>query len=66
MRLKPQLDQDIVKRLRTRLGVSSLSKPEIKSRIEEYMQEMKSARVAELEEVLEYLTSVMRENLGLV
>ena len=30
------------------------------------MQEMKSARVAELEEVLEYLTSVMRENLGLV
>lgn len=42
------------------IGSELLSKPEIKSRIEGYMQKMKSARVAELEEVLEYLTSVMR------
>lgn len=38
------------------IGSELLSKPEIKSHIEGYMQKMKSARVAELEEVLEYLT----------
>lgn len=42
------------------IGSELLNKPEIKSHIEKCMQQIKSEKIAEVEEILEYLTSVMR------
>lgn len=41
-------------------GCENLTKPNIKSYIELRLQELKSKRTADAEEVMEYLTSVMR------
>lgn len=42
------------------IGSELLKKPEIKNRIEELMAEINEPTIAKAEEVLEYLTSVMR------
>lgn len=44
------------------IGTENLIKPNIKSYIEERLEELKSERTADAQEVLEYLTSVMRGN----
>lgn len=41
-------------------GAENLKKPQIKSYIDERLDELKSEKVADQQEVLEYLTSVMR------
>lgn len=43
-------------------GAENLRKPQIKSYIDERLEELKSERTADAQEVLEYLTSVMRGN----
>lgn len=43
-------------------GAENLRKPQIKNYIEERLEELKSERTADAQEVLEYLTSVMRGN----
>ena len=42
------------------IGVENLKKPEIKNYIDEKMKELQSKTIASAEEVLEYLTSVVR------
>lgn len=42
------------------LGYENLTKPHIKSYIDEKMKELESKRIAKAEEVLEYLTRVLR------
>jgi phage terminase small subunit len=42
------------------IGVENLKKPEIKKRIDERMAEKESKLIADQDEVLKYLTSVMR------
>lgn len=42
------------------IGQENLTKPDIKAYIEKRMEELKSERVADQQEILEYLTSVMR------
>lgn len=44
------------------IGTENLIKPNIKNYIEERLEELKSERTADAQEVLEYLTSVMRGN----
>ncbi|MCJ0572351.1 terminase small subunit [Enterococcus cecorum] len=44
------------------IGTENLIKPNIKSYIDERLEELKSERTADAQEVLEYLTSVMRGN----
>lgn len=41
-------------------GAENLKKPQIKSYIDERLEELKSEKVADQQEVLEFLTSVMR------
>ncbi|NQP34728.1 terminase small subunit [Streptococcus suis] len=41
-------------------GAENLRKPQIKSYIDERLEDLKSEKVADQQEVLEYLTSVMR------
>lgn len=48
------------KRIANRIGTENLSKPVIKKAIEKRLKEMESQRVAEAQEVLEHLTSVVR------
>lgn len=43
-------------------GAENLRKPQIKNYIDERLEELKSERTADAQEVLEYLTSVMRGN----
>ena len=42
------------------IGNENMSKPELKTYIDERMQQMQSDRIASAEEVLQYLTSVLR------
>jgi len=42
------------------IGNENLKKPEIKKQIEERLKELEDKRIAKAEEVLKYLTSVMR------
>lgn len=42
------------------IGAENLTKPNIKAYIDERLEEMKSERTADAQEVLEYLTSIMR------
>ena len=42
------------------IGIENLKKPEIKNYIDEKMKELSSKKIASAEEVLEYLTSVVR------
>ena len=42
------------------IGIENLKKPEIKNYIDEKMKELQSKTIASAEEVLEYLTSVVR------
>lgn len=44
------------------IGTENLIKPNIKNYIDERLEELKSERTADAQEVLEYLTSVMRGN----
>lgn len=44
------------------IGAENLIKPNIKSYIDERLEQIKSEKIANQEEVLEYLTSVMRGN----
>lgn len=44
------------------IGTENLTKPNIKNYIDERLEELKSERTADAQEVLEYLTSVMRGN----
>lgn len=44
------------------VGAENLTKPNIKNYIDERLEELKSERTADAQEVLEYLTSVMRGN----
>ncbi|MFH6650401.1 terminase small subunit [Streptococcus suis] len=48
------------KRSAQQVGSENLLKPVIKSYIDERLEELKSEKVADQQEVLEYLTSVMR------
>ncbi|WP_105107667.1 terminase small subunit [Streptococcus suis] len=48
------------KRSAQQVGSENLSKPVIKAYIDERLDELKSEKVADQQEVLEYLTSVMR------
>lgn len=50
------------KKTANRIGAENLSKPVIKQYVEERLEELKSERTADAQEVLEYLTSVMRGN----
>lgn len=50
------------KKTANRIGPENLSKLVIKNYIEERLEELKSERTADAQEVLEYLTSVMRGN----
>lgn len=43
-------------------GAENLRKPQIKNYIDKRLEELKSERTADAQEVLEYLTSVMRGN----
>lgn len=42
------------------IGHENLNKPKLKKYIDERLEQMQSAKVASIQEVLEYLTSVMR------
>lgn len=42
------------------IGQENLKKPEIRSRIDEQLEQIHNERTADVQEVLEYLTSVMR------
>ncbi len=42
------------------IGAENLKKPEIKRAIEEQLQQIHNARTADAQEIIEYLTSVMR------
>lgn len=42
------------------IGTENLKKPEIKRAIEEQLQQIHNARTADAQEIIEYLTSVMR------
>ncbi len=42
------------------IGAENLSKPYIRQAIEEQMEQMKSDRIADVEEIIIYLTSVLR------
>lgn len=48
------------KRTAKSVGSENLTKPDIKSYIDERLEQIKSDKIANQEEVLEYLTSVMR------
>lgn len=48
------------KKTARKIGSENLSKPDIKTYIDEQLEKMHSKRVADAQEVLEYLTSVMR------
>lgn len=48
------------KKTATVIGAENLTKPYVKAYIEKRMEELKSERVADQQEILEYLTSVMR------
>lgn len=50
------------KKTANRIATENLSKLVIKNYIEERLEELKSERTADAQEVLEYLTSVMRGN----
>lgn len=50
------------KKTANRIATENLSKLVIKTYIEERLEELKSERTADAQEVLEYLTSVMRGN----
>lgn len=50
------------KKTANRIGPENLSKLVIKNYIDERLEELKSERTADAQEVLEYLTSVMRGN----
>lgn len=50
------------KRTARSVGSENLTKPDIKTYIEERMAEIESQKIADQKEVMEYLTSVMRGN----
>ncbi|MBR1806546.1 MAG: terminase small subunit [Selenomonadaceae bacterium] len=48
------------KRIANRIGTENLSKPVIRREIERRLDELKSSRTADTQEILEHLTSVIR------
>ena len=42
------------------IGIENLNKPELKAYIDEQLEKIHSAKIADAEEVMKYLTSVMR------
>ncbi|MGX7200053.1 terminase small subunit [Enterococcus nangangensis] len=50
------------KRTAKQIGQENLTKPDLKTYIDKRLEQIKSRKIASQEEVLEYLTSVMRGN----
>ena len=57
---KAAIDAGYSKKTSYSIGGENLKKPEIKKYIDERLQKLESARVAGADEVLQYLTAVMR------
>ncbi len=57
---KAALKAGYSKKTASRIGAENLKKPVIKSYIDERMAQIESERIASAEEVIKYLTSVMR------
>lgn len=54
------LKQGIVKKTARSIGQENLTKPDIKAYIDERLEKLESEKIATQEEVLQYLTSIMR------
>ena len=56
---KRQYERDILKTAKV-IGQENLTKPDIKKYIEQQLKQIKNEKIADVQEVLEYLTAVMR------
>lgn len=57
---KQQLEQDILRKQRIQFGAENLRKPELKQYIDKRMAEKENELIAKQDEILKYLTLVLR------
>ena len=57
---KAAIEAGYSKKTATKIGAENLTKPDIKAYIDERLAELEDAKIAKQEEVLKYLTAVMR------